>query len=427
MEDKLEIIHGLKNVKLVLGNGFDLRCGLKTRYKDYFDHDGQKNDKIKELVDLFSMILDLISNKGKDPQTDAVSWYKSMSDFWAEFDEKNETAVDLSNINIWDVFFYMVSKVESAKLGQWRWCDIETKIKESLYKEEERAQNSGKENYISWDTVFAILSNGINRVQFDSKYYDNCELALFIYRKNDNKGFPTIDAFYKYLLKQLKEFERDFGNYICTQHCEDNIVVLGNHELLKNRMMFVGNSKRAIKQLCPLENIVSIDTFNYDTPDIEEKADFVHNINGDTREPIFGIDSSCFKASDPRFIFAKIKRRLDLEAQMKVTQKTIPFENLIIYGHSLDEADYGYFFSTLSKMRIDDTSNSSKVIFGFSIYDDSKREQIIADLSLRISRLFEAYSEYYVNEKRPLILLESLKEQGRVLMQEIPNDTAITN
>ena len=36
--DKSEFIKSLQKVKIVIGNGFDLYCGLKTKYKDYFDH-----------------------------------------------------------------------------------------------------------------------------------------------------------------------------------------------------------------------------------------------------------------------------------------------------------------------------------------------------------------------------------------------------
>ena len=32
----------IKNVKIVLGNGFDLFCGLKTSYKDYYSFYGKK-------------------------------------------------------------------------------------------------------------------------------------------------------------------------------------------------------------------------------------------------------------------------------------------------------------------------------------------------------------------------------------------------
>ena len=36
---KTNVLQGLKNIKIVLGNGFDLSVGMKTSYKDYFAQD----------------------------------------------------------------------------------------------------------------------------------------------------------------------------------------------------------------------------------------------------------------------------------------------------------------------------------------------------------------------------------------------------
>lgn len=36
MEAKQSVIQNLRNVKLIIGNGFDLKCKLKTKYSDYF-------------------------------------------------------------------------------------------------------------------------------------------------------------------------------------------------------------------------------------------------------------------------------------------------------------------------------------------------------------------------------------------------------
>lgn len=39
----------------------------------------------------------------------------------------------------------------------------------------------------------------------------------------------------------------------------------------------------------------------------------IHNINGNTARPIFGIDSDAFLAPDPRYIFSKTSRRMELD------------------------------------------------------------------------------------------------------------------
>ena len=53
MTSKREIINELKNVKLVIGNGFDLYCGLKTSYSDYFNNDSSKNKVLEDWYNQF--------------------------------------------------------------------------------------------------------------------------------------------------------------------------------------------------------------------------------------------------------------------------------------------------------------------------------------------------------------------------------------
>ncbi|MBQ7994734.1 MAG: helix-turn-helix domain-containing protein [Bacilli bacterium] len=58
--EKREYIHNLKNVKLVIGNGFDLHCGLKTSYKDYFkSKEPDINFFENEFADFYGHILSL--------------------------------------------------------------------------------------------------------------------------------------------------------------------------------------------------------------------------------------------------------------------------------------------------------------------------------------------------------------------------------
>lgn len=50
---KEEMIKDLKNVKLVIGNGYDLHCGLKSSYADFFMRDVGKNDYFNKWLDEF--------------------------------------------------------------------------------------------------------------------------------------------------------------------------------------------------------------------------------------------------------------------------------------------------------------------------------------------------------------------------------------
>ena len=87
---KEEMIKDLKNVKLVIGNGYDLHCGLKSSYADFFMRDVDKNDYFNKWLDEFEE-----KNSLNDFGTE-----QSKEDVWVEF--KN-----IDKLNIWDLFFYI--------------------------------------------------------------------------------------------------------------------------------------------------------------------------------------------------------------------------------------------------------------------------------------------------------------------------------
>lgn len=107
MEQKSEFIKKLPYKKIVVGNGFDLHCGLKTKYKDFFEHFWKDTVSIDKIVtNNFSL------NKNHDFIAKAFNGF-----------------------NAWDIYFYLLSKHMSESL-EWRWCDVEEAILFSLNKEE---------------------------------------------------------------------------------------------------------------------------------------------------------------------------------------------------------------------------------------------------------------------------------------------------
>ena len=95
------------------------------------------------------------------------------------------------------------------------------------------------------------------------------------------------------------------------------------------------------------------------------------------------------------------------------------FNNLIVYGHSLNQQDYSYFLPIFDALDFYNRNSKSSITFGYSYYklenktiDESK---IIEKnkLSSGIAELFAAYEDYNpkYTDKR---LLDSLMLQGRV-------------
>ncbi len=388
---KEEMIKDLKNVKLVIGNGYDLHCGLKSSYADFFMRDVGKNDYFNKWLDEF---------EGKISLNDFDA-EQSKEDVWVEF--KN-----IDKLNIWDLFFYIKTKIANQNNKKvWLWCDIETVMYNSLKSYDSREGNT---NLFTWEYVYKVVNKEM-QANFDC--FEVYVMAKVILKKRNMEGFKNIDEFYYYILDELNQFEKEFGMFIDKKRYS---YYYSSFKVTNSD--FENRSKMTLQKLCNVDNLVSIDSFNYDDIANDDLNKILHNINGNLENPIFGIDSNLCRASDPRFIFTKTNRRMELEMINFECQKDIAFDNVIVYGHSLSSNDYSYFFPLLDKLEMTNFLSNKKIIFGFSVYDREKETEIKRKNRLNIQKLFEAYANYK-GLKDVNRLLDSLTTQNRVLTYEI--------
>lgn len=388
---KEEMIKDLKNVKLVIGNGYDLHCGLESSYADFFMRDADKNNYFNNWLDDFKEKINL----------NAFTTEQSKEDVWVEFKSIDE-------LNIWDLFFYIETKTTNQNNKEaWLWCDIETVMYNSLKSYDSRECNT---NLFRWEHVYKAITKKMPK---EFKFWKIYVMAKVILEKRNMEGFKNIDEFYCYILDELNQFEKEFGKFIDKKRYpyRNFLTKIPNTDFEKR-------SKMTLQELCSVDNLVSIDSFNYDDIGDDNLNKLLHNINGNLENPIFGIDSNLCRASDPRFIFTKTNRRMELEMINFECQKDIVFDNVIVYGHSLSLNDYSYFFPLLDKLEMTNFLSNKKIIFGFSVYDREKETEIKRKNRLNIQKLFEAYANYK-GLKDVNRLLDSLTTQNRVLTYEI--------
>ena len=393
MQAKQEYIHNLKKVKLVIGNGFDLHCGLKTKYEDFFRSNQKKIEHIERCVTHIKNNLNFYLDFNRSSQKQ----YFEMFDFNGD-------------ISIWDYFFYLVSSKKDIDIDTIKWCDIERIMLEWFAEPETNIYN--KKKYNNWLYVYKIL-NGKKLLNYDENFDI---IAVIIYKYNDFNRFDSLVDFYHFLFNQLKRFEKVFGQYILKEY--ESLIISGNFNLkvISKRSNEVN---KIINLICDSDNIVSIDSFNFGFIGIEKYRLFFHNINGNVDNPIFGIDSSAFLPPDPRYMFSKTNRRMELDMLEYESYEREEFDNVVIYGHSLTTSDYSYFFSLFDKLDIINLAKKSVIVFAYSIYDKEKEEEIKSDYRLAISNLFKEYSKYKGNSNYPNRLLDALTTQGKVLLYEI--------
>lgn len=389
MSSKKDFVKNLNNVKLVIGNGFDLRCGLKSKYSDFFAYLFDKDEKIEEWYKEFAT---------------KVRYYldfstSNYSDFWISYKCFNLR-------NVWDFFFYFLSKNKSS-LNK-NWCDIEYEIEESLH-----TPDPYKILDISWEKVCRFLTKG---KKTESINIHEELLCAIIHFKNNKKLFLNKNDFYSFLLIELKNFETNFSNFIYNQQytTRTGYGICGENEL------FIKLSLSTLNELVDFKNLSSVDSFNFGPTKVKWADKVLHNINGSFNSPIFGIDSIVFKPNAPQYIFSKVCRRMENEMNKEFAETRKEFENIVIYGHSLNKADHNYFFGIFDLINVLDLNKSNVIVFAYSIYDENQKEDIKLNLRLTISNLI---CEYAISKgmSSPNRLLDSLTASGKIIMYEIPN------
>ena len=389
--EKTEYIKSLANTKLVLGNGFDLHCKLQSSYKDYYLENKGKYNEILSWVDSFIQLLD-----------DGKSFYEI------------KLKINFDEYNVWDFLLAFEKHRFSRNEKDYKWCDIESLIYRSLVVKDICYAP------IDWAKAYMIYSQKLRT----GDTYENAISNIFYLKKNGEE-FHGEDEYYHFLLDELKKFEVEFGSFILNRQINQNkrwfSIGLVNDKYFKC-------VEKTLNDLCILNNIVSIDTFNYsyitqsEIGGIDFKGAY-HHINGDFAAPIFGIDST-LSPSDKKYIFTKSYRRMEASMDSNEYNDDPPFEHLIIYGHSLNEADYGYFFSMFDRLNLIDSLANSLLIFAYSIYDETKKSQILIDLKINVSKLIYKYALFKKIES-PERIIDYLFLQNKIIFQEIPELTGL--
>lgn len=390
--EKSDFIQNLKQIKIVVGNGFDLHCGLKSSYGDFFDYFKTKFDNIKSWIDKYS------NNFFNNYLVGA-----SLSDCWVDFE-------DFDKNSVWDLFFEIITDNSSLQ-DEARWCDIENEILASLivpHIDKTKVKNQP----VCWRDVYKII-NGEKEIE--SSTFCLVALSAFTFRKNNSLLFESEEGFYEFLLDELRKFEISFGKYLKRQH--DYFDRFINH----HNTDYDVKAAETISRFGMAGNVISIDSFNFGSFNNRELDSILRNINGTLDMPIFGIDSNIFKSDDLRFIFSKTNRRMEIDMIINNAFVEHDFKNAVVYGHSLNKSDYSYFFPLLDKLEMTDFSSQDKIVFAFSIYDKSRSHLIKSSHRKAVQELFEAYSCFKGFEKEPGRLLDSLTIQGRIVFYEIPS------
>ena len=373
----------------ILGNGFDLYIGLKTRYSDYF-----KNRKISE--EFFEKIKSIFKNSIGSYNYDARTKVYAVFDY-------DETLLNMQIVQLYkdiekNLFYLYLIFLKKCDLN---WNEVESNILPFI-------RDTSKIFKLKMETILGNIEK--------NEMYKYLLIAKVIIK--DRKNLNFLD----FIMEQLNLFEKDFGNYI------------GSLELK-------GESKNRLINIFRTTCRKKIINFNYSIflqdlidrykdiafSEIEiarriKPIESIVNIHGDFKNPIFGIDSH---NSEEQFQnFTKTSRILNNDTVGNFElPKPEKLGTINFFGHSLSEADYSYFQSLFDYYDI--YSSNIKLNFMYSEYDKNDLTRAKRETHNNVVKLMKNYGEKLENKDKGKNLLHKLLIENRIKLINVDKENKI--
>lgn len=419
---------------LIIGNGFDLHCGLKSSYKDFFR--GAIIDTTTENFGIQQLRSDV-------------------SGFWESV---------------------LLSYYLKYKHANYNWCDIEAIIKNTLcavYFGEFDSSSTNLDHGVWKSALDCIRSR--NDPEEEMKHIDDI-VKRFLFYACAQGFYEKIDIFKEYpnqyylnlltehLITELHSFEKRFCKYI-----KNNITNPNNEDELNNSYIvnavnliakltgfhngdfrsvesFISSEVKEVeKRVSPYQSTISYErvstlskefnklkqvyilSFNYtalfDILGVKSPCLF-SNVHGklcnkrctekcNSSSVIFGIDDGFIKShneySELR-VFSKTYRKMsDTSAPVSILPPNgVPIE-IKFFGHSLSEADYSYFQSIFDFYNLY-SNNNVRLIFYYSKGFEQTDE---------IYRLINSYGKTLTNQEQGKNLIHKLLLENRLKIVEV--------
>lgn len=366
----------MARVLLIVGNGFDLKCELKSSFSAFLSSDFYK-DVMERIEKAAGGIPELIK-------------YCSATDI--EIANGNTKGID-RELTFWDLFFGLPHYYQIETVAEW--YDFEWKINEFITSYDEK------------NKVFTGKYRGIRSYIPQGNYSlsdeERINTALCVYLSR-NKG-----DLWQLLYSDLKRFEKRFGKYIQSLQENDENYLIKAQDIVDKILDRKNQDKLAY-----------LNTFNYS--DLSKIVKDIWHVNGDVDNPIFGVDLPGIMPSDPRYIFTKTYRRLELVGKKTYSPSDKDFSKIVVLGHSLNKQDYSYFYSLFNRLnfRLDSTDRRKGyyIEFVYSKYGDKSSEEVRKETIGRVLELFCSYNEEVLNEKN-FRLIDILFSSGLIRFKEI--------
>ena len=396
---------------LIIGNGFDLACGLKSSYKDFFDN-----------------------------------YLKAIS--------------STNSKMYWERYFQKTSYLNNNN-DDYSWTDIETQIFIQLQNVEFLIENNllKYKYYLNEDElkeqINLILTESNKNTTLDSLMNTFYLLySIFEYSIIDNP--LKLNNVLTKIKNDLLKLEKQFTNYLSNEIQNANSKIETNNEtattiftensyFIKSRILFatlllfqinVNDTPLSVPSIEILQKFVNSNLLT-ETLDVDSLSNFgivenyvlsfnytkpfpfpnIRNIHGNLNNwnIIFGIDYdkvNTFFSNQPTQ-FTKSYRILENKLN---SDMTIPSDlnKILFYGHGLGEADYSYFQTIFDT--VDLYHGNTKLIFFWNNFNDKDQYNIQVE---RVTNLIEKYGQTFTNKDHGRNLFTKLLLENRIIFEQI--------
>ena len=405
---------GKQDQLLVLGNGFDLQCGLKSAFVDFMK---PRKTLIQEARK------DFLQNRGNlysgpdGPNGKLEGRYRLQYILWEK------------GLTVWD---FILLEDQRGRT----WYDIEECIRtwvDYSYSEEEMRSCSWHMKGIGHlgevpTTTFSFPPSG--------------EQSVYLYIRDLYQQNPTkcgVDSILTFLREELRRFEQAFALYLLAQQ-EENPAYKRKAKMLLSDLItdqLLPEKQVSASLLRELLESTSILNFNYTQP-IPKYANLgssMLNVHGlaRTSNVVFGIDGKNLDPNQDYYAntvkFSKTYRLMDLSSR--------PHRSLVrpyvagspgsatavikFFGHSLGDADYSYFQAIFDEVNL--YESETRLIFYYNQNrpdGNGQEKEVKEEMFEKVNRLITTYGATLDNEDHGRNLLHKLLLEGRLTIKQAP-------
>lgn len=437
---------------VILGNGFDLACGLPTSYNDFFKH------RFNHLNHEYSMIEELFKprissakayfyeyKKEIDRLTvNTVSYNKLGKKLEAmilnDIDSFHNEIVKCSayliktKLTFWDLFFYFLY-YDRFENNDANWNNIESQIEDFLNLKNKQINlnitTGDPDRYLNMKVKIhdSYEEPFFDNVIKDVKKEEIMKTLIYHFIKKKTESYDI----YEMLFDELVKFERGFSDYVSyimkstkiknsntqTEYRDNLIEII--HKSKSDDIYILNFNYTFFKSISQTNDI----NHYYKSFDIKRKDRLFkiseNNVHGQYHtSTIFGIDQDVVNSEEKLYVFTKTYRKMRNQEDIPSIEIPKPesISEIIFYGHSLSKADYSYFQSIFDYYDI--YRSTIKLVFKYSNYDKHDLNGTVKAKYLdSVVKLIKFYGSKMMDNNHGNNLIHKLLLENRLSIEEV--------